>query len=74
MFVVLKNGKRFLEVADYQTACSEARKDAIKHRLSTYTVWDKSVIDRTVRYSDDKPLYKVNSGVNYEMPNLPPAA
>lgn len=73
MFVVLKNGKRFLEATDYQTACSEARKDAIKHRLSTYTVWNKSVMDR-VRCSDDKPLYKVNSGMNYEMPNLPPAA
>lgn len=74
MFVVLKNGQRFFEAGDYPTACREARKDALKHRLSTYTVWAKSVIDRAVRCSDDKPLYRVTDGVTYDTPDHPPVA
>ncbi|EIJ33369.1 hypothetical protein [Thiothrix nivea] len=71
MFVVFKNGVVLLETADYQHACSEARKDALKHRLSSYSVWDKATANRPVRDSQDKPLYQINAGITYTIPNPP---
>lgn len=62
MFVVMKNGKRLLETDDYQHACSEARKDVLKHRLSSYSIRD----------SQDKPIYQINAGTIYTAQNPPP--
>jgi hypothetical protein len=70
MFIVYKNGVLFLETADYQHACSEARKDAVKHRLSSYSIWDKATVDRVFRGKTDKPLYQINAGVSYSIPTL----
>lgn len=66
MYVVLRNGLHFLETDNFQHACSAARKDAIKHKLSFYSIFDKG--------NKDKPLYKINEGVSYNIPNLSDAA
>jgi hypothetical protein len=72
MYIVFKNGKHFLETGSYPTACAEARKDALRHRMSFYSVWDKETADRKIRGSKDKPLYKINAGMGYTIPNPPP--
>lgn len=71
MFIVFKNGVRFLETPDYGEACAAARKDAIRCRLSSYSVWQKTVADRVVRSSQDKPLYQISAGVTYTTPTSP---
>lgn len=71
MFVVTKNGKRLLETDNYKHACSEARKDALNHRMSSYSIWDKSVLDKPIRDSQDKPLYQIDGGTNYAIRNPP---
>lgn len=67
MFVVIKDGRRFLEAPDYNTACEEARKDALRYRLSMYTIWNKATIDKQVRSADERPLYRITEGVRYSI-------
>ncbi len=74
MFIVYKNGTRFLETDNYPHACSEARKDALRNRLSSYSVWDKSTVERGIRSSKDRPMYQINAGVTYTIPNPVAAA
>ena len=70
MFVVYKNGTHFLETDDYATACSAARKDALRNRLSSYSVWDKSTVGRSIRSSKERPLYQIHAGATYTTPGL----
>lgn len=71
MFVVIKNGKRFLETASYPVACETARKDAYNQRLSMYTIWNQEKADPKNRSHKEAPLYRITGGVGYSIPNPP---
>lgn len=71
MYLVIKNGKTLLETGCFQHACSTARIDAHANQLSTYTIWDKAAIDDVERKKTEKPLYSINRGVSYIIPNPP---
>lgn len=68
MFVVYKSGKVFLETNSYQQACREARMDAYRHRLSTYTIYDKG---KATPGKPEKHIYRITGGMAYEIPNPP---
>lgn len=66
MFIILKNGAPFAERETFAAACSLARKDAIMNRVSAYAIWDKQVVGGR----GEKPLYRIENGVNYQVANL----
>jgi hypothetical protein len=76
MYVVLKNGQRLAEFADYGAACRVAREDAQHAKFNYYTVWSAEIVNREVRRQGDKPLYKVDGtegGARYIIRNPPEA-
>lgn len=74
MYVILKNGKRFAELATHAAACREARADAEQHRGNYYAVFDAETASLPNPSQDTKPLYQVDgtkTGIRYIIPNPP---